>query len=106
MVLTGLSKQLEFAVLISPKEAIVQPIVAGRCDGDMIFLANDCTLPLQIGVALHYGHYEITVDASAQSAGLNYAIRSLTKGGICTSVGYYFQSCTALPLMQMYVRLV
>lgn len=41
-------------VLMSPKEAIVRPIVAGRCDGDMVFLKHNFTLPIKIGVALHY----------------------------------------------------
>lgn len=50
------------------------------------------------------GRYLITVDASANVAGLNYAIRSLASGGICTSVGYYFQKCTCLPIMQMYIN--
>lgn len=40
--------------LSSEKEAIVRPIVAGRCDGDMVFLAHNFTLPIKIGVALHY----------------------------------------------------
>ena len=50
------------------------------------------------------GNYLIAVDASALVAGLNYALRSLAPGGICTSVGYYFQKCTCLPLMQMYMN--
>lgn len=49
------------------------------------------------------GTYPITVDASAEAAGLNYAIRSLSPGGECTSVGYYFQKATSVPLMHMYV---
>lgn len=48
------------------------------------------------------GTYPITVDASANTAGLNYAIRSLSPGGVCTTVGYYFQKRTAIPLMHMY----
>lgn len=36
--------------------------------------------------------------------GLNYAIRSLAPGGVCTSVGYYFQKCSCLPIMQMYIN--
>lgn len=48
------------------------------------------------------GRYPVTVDASANPDGLRYAIRSLAPGGICTSVGYYFQARTGLPLMYMY----
>lgn len=38
-------------VFQSAKEAIVQPIVAGRCDGDMVCLAHNYTLPIKAGVA-------------------------------------------------------
>ena len=36
--------------------------------------------------------------------GLRFAIRSLAPGGACTTVGYYFQKGTSIPLMQMYVN--
>lgn len=48
------------------------------------------------------GSYPITVDASMSQDGLRFAIRSLAPGGICTSVGFYFQKNTSFPLMQMY----
>lgn len=50
------------------------------------------------------GGYPITVDASNYEAGLRFAIRSLAPGGICTSVGFYFQKGTPLPLWQMYLN--
>jgi threonine dehydrogenase-like Zn-dependent dehydrogenase len=50
------------------------------------------------------GTYPITVDASMDSDGLRFAIRSLAPGGVCTTVGYYFQKGTSIPLMQMYVN--
>ena len=50
------------------------------------------------------GDFPITVDASANPEGLRYALRSLAPGGICTSVGYYFQKGTAIPLMQMFAN--
>ena len=50
------------------------------------------------------GDYPITVDASANSEGLRFAIRSLAPGGTCTSVGWYFQKGTSIPLMQMYAN--
>ena len=50
------------------------------------------------------GGYPITVDASANPARLDFALRSLSPGGNCTSVGYYFFAGTKLPLWQMYVN--
>ena len=50
------------------------------------------------------GKYPITVDASANADGLRFAIRSLAPGGICTSVGFYFQKGISLPLMQMFAN--
>src|SRR5260221_3609229 len=50
------------------------------------------------------GAYPITVDASMNQEGIRFAIRSLAPGGVCTSVGYYFQKGTAIPLMQMYAN--
>lgn len=49
------------------------------------------------------GNYPISVDASASVSGLTYAIRSLAPGGICTSVGYYFQRSTKIPFMHMFI---
>jgi threonine dehydrogenase-like Zn-dependent dehydrogenase len=48
------------------------------------------------------GAYPITVDASMHQDGIRFAIHSLAPGGICTSVGFYFQKGTSIPLMQMY----
>jgi alcohol dehydrogenase len=50
------------------------------------------------------GRYPITVDASMKPDGIRFAIRSLAPGGICTSVAYYFQKGTSIPLMQMYAN--
>lgn len=50
------------------------------------------------------GDFPIAVDASAHPDGLRYALRSLAPGGVCTSVGYYFQKGTPIPLMQMYAN--
>lgn len=50
------------------------------------------------------GRYPITADASVSRAGLDFALRSLSAGGVCTGVGYYFQRRTGLPLMQMYLN--
>lgn len=48
------------------------------------------------------GAYPITVDASADRAGLACALRSLEPGGVCTSVGIYFARRTPVPLLDMY----
>ncbi len=48
------------------------------------------------------GQYPIVSDCSMHEDGLRFGIRSLSPGGICTSVGYYFKKGTSLPLMQMY----
>lgn len=50
------------------------------------------------------GMYPITVDASMNQEGVRFAIRSLAPGGTCTSVGYYFQKGTSIPMMQMYAN--
>jgi alcohol dehydrogenase len=48
------------------------------------------------------GHYPITVDASADRAGLQCALRSTEADGICTSIGIYFEPETPVPLLEMY----
>jgi len=69
--------------------------------------------PIQIpGTAAWYrkhaprrsGRYLISADASATVAGLQYALRSLAPGGVCTGVGYYFARTSALPLTHMYMN--
>lgn len=46
--------------------------------------------------------YPITVDASADPAGLVLAISSLEPGGVCTSVGIYYDNATPMPLLDAY----
>jgi threonine dehydrogenase-like Zn-dependent dehydrogenase len=50
------------------------------------------------------GEYQITVDASADPAGLACALRSLAPGGVCTSIGIYYTETTPIPLLEMYGR--
>ncbi len=50
------------------------------------------------------GEYQITVDASADAAGLACALRSLAPGGVCTSIGIYYNDPTPVPLLEMYGR--
>ena len=47
------------------------------------------------------GQYGITVDASADQDGLMCALRSVEPGGVCTSVGIYYQDAM-VPLLDMY----
>ena len=47
--------------------------------------------------------YPITVDASADPAALQLAIRSTAVEGTCTSIGIYFQP-TEMPLLRMYTK--
>ena len=49
------------------------------------------------------GPFPITVDASADPAGLALAIRSTASEGVCTSVGIYFQNDVSVPLFEAYV---
>jgi threonine dehydrogenase-like Zn-dependent dehydrogenase len=51
-----------------------------------------------------HGEFQIVVEASSTAAGLRYALRSLSPGGTCTAVGFYFAKATGLPLMQMYAN--
>jgi threonine dehydrogenase-like Zn-dependent dehydrogenase len=46
--------------------------------------------------------YDVTVEASASTAGLSVAIRATRPGGVCTSVGIYYSAQTPMPLLAMY----
>ncbi len=50
------------------------------------------------------GPYPITVDSSADHAGLGCAVRSTEPDGICTSTGIYFEPETPLPLLEAYTK--
>lgn len=49
------------------------------------------------------GFYPITVDASADPAGISCALKSTDADGICTSIGIYFEP-TPLPLLDMFTQ--
>jgi threonine dehydrogenase-like Zn-dependent dehydrogenase len=55
------------------------------------------------GLPASGGGYDISVDASNEERGLDYAVRALASGGVCTSVGFYFRRGTPLPLWRMYL---
>ena len=50
------------------------------------------------------GPYPITVDASADVAGLACALRSTEPDGTCTSIGIYFEPETPVPLLEMFTK--
>jgi threonine dehydrogenase-like Zn-dependent dehydrogenase len=51
-----------------------------------------------------YGEFPITVDASATHAGLHAALRSTEPGGVCTSVGIYYEPLTPMPMLEMFTN--
>ena len=58
--------------------------------------------PIDEPYAAPRGLYPITVDASADPAGLERALLSLEPGGTCTSVGIYYTPRTPIPLRSIY----
>lgn len=46
--------------------------------------------------------YDVVVEASSGSDGLDSALRLLKPGGLCTAVGYYLSPGTKIPVMHMY----
>lgn len=116
-------------VLREPRDAIVRPFIAARCDGDTVPIHRPVSRVMQAGLAARVIdpagspgrsartrralgarsrrraatiRYDVVVEASSRAAGLRRAIRSLTPGGICTAVGYYLATGTRVPLMHMY----
>jgi alcohol dehydrogenase len=60
--------------------------------------------PIEAGFDGKRGPYPITVDASADPAGLRLAIRSTDCEGVCTSPVYYPGDETPVPLGRMYTK--
>jgi threonine dehydrogenase-like Zn-dependent dehydrogenase len=56
------------------------------------------------GYPVRQDRYPIVVDASSRERGLNFAVRAVESGGVCTAVGYYLRAGTPLPLWQMYLN--
>ena len=50
------------------------------------------------------GPYPITVDSSADPAGLALAMRSTEPDGVCTSTGIYYEETTPVPLLEAYTK--
>jgi alcohol dehydrogenase len=55
-------------------------------------------------VRTKHGLFPITVDASANVVGLHSALSAVEPGGVCTSVGIYYEGKTLMPLLSMYGR--
>lgn len=49
------------------------------------------------------GGYLVTVDGNGAGGALDFALRSLAPGGVCTSVAFYLRRGTPVPLWHMYV---
>jgi alcohol dehydrogenase len=74
-------------------------------DGERLELARSAGAnPIEGPPPRKLGPYPITVDASASPHGLACTLRSTEPGGICTSVGIYFQPETPVPLLDMYTN--
>jgi threonine dehydrogenase-like Zn-dependent dehydrogenase len=56
------------------------------------------------GYPARQDRYPIVVDASSRERGLDFAVRAVESGGVCTTVGYYLRAGTPLPLWQMYLN--
>lgn len=54
------------------------------------------------GLERKYRRRQITVNASVTHEGLHAALRSTARGGVCTSVGIFYEELTPLPLLEMY----
>jgi threonine dehydrogenase-like Zn-dependent dehydrogenase len=59
---------------------------------------------LRNGEPAHRGGYGVSVDARSTTASLQYALRALAPGGICSAVGFYLCRGTPLPLWEMYMK--
>jgi alcohol dehydrogenase len=57
--------------------------------------------PYRRGPATSSG-YDVVVEATSSTSGLQRAVRAVAPGGICTAVGYYIAIATPVPLMHMY----
>lgn len=59
---------------------------------------------LKASRSIHTTGYGVAVEASGTTAGLNYALKSLVPGGVCTAVAFYVRRGTPLPLWEMYMK--
>ncbi len=76
----------------------------GRDDGARALAAQLGANLLEKEFPERLGSYPITVDASANEAGLSCALRSTMPDGVCTSIGIYATPTTPVPLLEMYSK--
>src|SRR6188768_1443041 len=53
-------KEKEEPRITNPKEALIRPFVAARCDADPIFLFHNFTKAIQLGVNIHFLDKKVT----------------------------------------------
>jgi alcohol dehydrogenase len=71
-------------------------------DPDRLALAAELGAEAIEGLDRKYRRRAITVNATTSREGLHAALRSTARGGVCTSVGIYYEELTPLPLLEMY----
>jgi threonine dehydrogenase-like Zn-dependent dehydrogenase len=71
-------------------------------DADRLALAAELGAEAIEGLDRKYRRRQITVNATASHEGLHAALRSTARGGVCTSVGIYYEELTPVPLLEMY----
>jgi alcohol dehydrogenase len=71
-------------------------------DSDRLALAAELGAEAIEGLDRKYKRRQITVNATTTHEGLHAALRSTARGGICTSVGIYYEELTPVPLLEMY----
>jgi alcohol dehydrogenase len=73
-------------------------------DADRRRIATALGAETLAGAPKRLGPFPITVDSSADPAGLALALRSTAPDGTCTSTGIYFREEPSLPLLEMYTK--
>lgn len=77
--------------------------IAASFGANAIEVKNRSTL-FKTNQPLLKGGYPVTVDASNSVPRLTFSLKALAQGGVCTSVGFYFNRRTPLPLWDMYLK--
>lgn len=75
--------------------------IAEKLGANAILLSSSRRKSLQ---RMFADRYDIVVEASSRSDGVDSALRMLRPGGVCTLVGYYVSPGTKVPLMHMYAN--
>jgi alcohol dehydrogenase len=75
-------------------------------DEDRRRIASALGAETQAEIPRRLGPYPITVDSSADPAGLALALRSTAPDGVCTSTAIYFGEEPRLPMLEMYTKVI